>query len=713
MPQQARQPELELPALRQDLQLCAGPPTLSGTSTWLLHDPVRHRYFQISQGAMDLLRCWQPMGLSAFRDRVLSQFGRDPPEEEVRQIIQFIYANNLSLSAPDGNPLAYANQINSSRQSPVMRVVHGYLFFRIPLVRPERFLRAAMPWVAPLYSRVALVTILALTILGLYLASRQWDAFAATFLALLSIEGALLYGLALAFVKTLHELGHAFTATRYGVRVNTMGVAFMVLMPLLYTDVSDAWRLTSRRKKLMIDAAGLAVELSLAGIATLLWAFLPDGPLRSIAFIVATTSWMLSVFVNLNPFMRFDGYYLLSDAWGIPNLQGRAFALTRWQIREWLFGLAAPPSETFAPSTHRWLVAYAIATWVYRLFLFIGIALIVYHMFFKMLGVTLFIIEIIWFIALPVARECLQWWKLREEIMASKRTYISLGITALLIAIFVIPWRTTIIVPAVSVGHTETRLFPVVTAQLQDVRVRDGQRVSIGDTIVNLNSVELTHKITLAEHRIALLRARLNRIAGDAQELSQRAVLITELEAARQAHAGHLAERKRLTIRAPFAGRIRDLAPNLHPGRYLKSTEAIARIVQTPGVNAQGYITEESLWRVAVGSKGIFIPDNADLPNASAVLQEIAPSGTSNIEVRYLASEHGGLIATEPKPGSGTSTKPRLKPRIGQHFARFTLRGDLPERATRGVIHVTGKAESFAAITWRRILKVLVRESGI
>ncbi|NHW78486.1 site-2 protease family protein, partial [Escherichia coli] len=78
-------------------------------------------------------------------------------------------------------------------------------------------------------------------------------------------------------VKSLHELGHAFTAARYGLHVPAMGVAFMVLAPILYTDVTDAWRLSSRRQRMAIHAAGVIVELALASIALFAWALLPDG----------------------------------------------------------------------------------------------------------------------------------------------------------------------------------------------------------------------------------------------------------------------------------------------------------------------------------------------------------------------------------------------------------------------------------------------------
>ena len=183
-------------------------------------------------------------------------------------------------------------------------------------------------------------------------------------------------------VKIAHELGHAIVAKHYGLRVSSMGVALLVLFPVLYTDNTDAWRLTDQRKKLQIVLAGLMVEFHIALLALFSWTVVEDGPLRSAAFFLATSSLVGSLLVNLSPFMRFDGYYALAD-FGMQNLQPRAFELARWQVRQWLFGLPENP-PAFSATKHYFLVFYSFATWIYRFFLFLGIALLVYFFAFKL-----------------------------------------------------------------------------------------------------------------------------------------------------------------------------------------------------------------------------------------------------------------------------------------------------------------------------------------
>lgn len=207
-------------------------------------------------------------------------------------------------------------------------------------------------------------------VLGLYLVSRDWVRYTHAFPHLFSLQGMAVFGMSLVIAKFIHELGHAFMAKRAGCRVQSMGVAFIVLFPLFYTDVSDAWKLKNRRSRLLIGAGGILAEVLLAVFALLVWTLLPDGPLRTAAFMLSSATWITTLVVNLNPLMRFDGYFLLSDFWRVENLQERAYALCRWRLREALFGYAHPAPHTWSPSMQRKLLIWGYASWIWRFFLF-------------------------------------------------------------------------------------------------------------------------------------------------------------------------------------------------------------------------------------------------------------------------------------------------------------------------------------------------------
>ena len=84
-------------------------------------------------------------------------------------------------------------------------------------------------------------------IVGLVLVIRDWSSLVLQLKATMTIEGLTGYGAAVAFAKLIHELGHAYVAKAHGCRVPTMGLAFLVLYPVPYTDTNDAWKVRSRR----------------------------------------------------------------------------------------------------------------------------------------------------------------------------------------------------------------------------------------------------------------------------------------------------------------------------------------------------------------------------------------------------------------------------------------------------------------------------------
>ena len=228
-------------------------------------------------------------------------------------------------------------------------LVHSYLFFRVPLVRPQVWLARQQPWLERLHMPTVTALIGLIALLGMYLVSRQWDVFTHTLVDNLTWNGALGYIVALLLAKTIHELGHALVATHYGVRVAHMGVAFLVMFPMLYTDTGESWRLKNARHRLAIASAGVAVELALASVATLLWSLSPDGAFRNGLFFLATTSWVLTLAVNASPFMRFDGYFVFSDMLDLPNLHERSSALARNWLRRTVLGVAGSLGRELQP----------------------------------------------------------------------------------------------------------------------------------------------------------------------------------------------------------------------------------------------------------------------------------------------------------------------------------------------------------------------------
>ncbi|WP_372437714.1 biotin/lipoyl-binding protein [Pseudomonas chlororaphis subsp. aureofaciens] len=697
---------MDLPGLRADLQLSAAAPALDGSPRWTLADPVRGRYFKLGAAAMRLLRHWS-LGDAG---QVLRAANREPGlplgGAELDELLGFLRSHDLITALDPQQRASYDLKAAAQHQSLWQVLLHQYLFFRIPLWRPDAFLNRAWPWLArfgPGLLRYGLPLTLGL---GVFLVSRDWQRFLATFPHLFSLGGALAFGVALFFAKLCHEFGHAFMAKRAGCRVQSMGVAFMVLLPMFYTDVSDAWRVNDRRARLLIGAGGVLAELLLASIALLAWSLLPDGPARTAAFMLASATWITTLVINLNPFMRFDGYFLLSDFWEVDNLQGRAFALCRWRLREALFGYRQPAPEPWSPAMQRRLLWWGYGSWLWRAVLFFGIALAVYHLFFKLLGIFLMLVELVWFIFLPIVREWREWWTRREQADAPRVLLSSLGLVAVLLLVAV-PWRSSVEVPAMLEAGRASALHAPVAARVRQLNVSDGQAVSKGQVLVELESPDLASRQAIARREIEIQQLQMRRRAGRSETAADAGVVEQQLAEAVAEYRGLSAQRERLLLRAPEGGQLRDLLPQLLVGRWVSPKDPLARVVE-PGARLRGFLAEADLWRVAPGATGRFIADDPMHPALEVQLTEVDTNGVAYIDQEALTSDHHGPIAVRRDENR------RAEPVQAQYGARLKVldASVTPSQPLRGVVVLQGRGESLLGTAWRRLAALGVRESG-
>lgn len=299
--------------------------------------------------------------------------------------------------------------------------------------------------------------------------------------------------------------------------------------------------------------------------------------------------------------MRFDGYYLLADGLGIPNLQDRAFSFGQWQLRGLLFGCLASPPEATSVTLRRTLVAYAWAIWLYRLILFTGIAVMVYQYFFKALGIILFLVEIVWFIAMPIVREIGGWWTNRAFYATSSRAWGTAVVLGILLSFAFVPLRTSISAPAVLQATSYATIYAPMPGRVSQVLVRDGQRVMAGEQVVVLENPSLEKEVRLAEIKVAMWNYRLGRQAGHGQDRAQRQVIAESLKTGLTELAGLESERENLILKAPMAGTIRDRADSLTPGRWIDQKLPVAYLVDVGHTEIEGLVPVDELAYIDVG----------------------------------------------------------------------------------------------------------------
>jgi len=697
-----------LPLLRSDIHTYRGASATDGSPTWTLYDPARNLFFSLGWMEHAMLIRWN-LGTPAA---VVAAVNRDTTltisEQQVQALADFLVTKNLVLTKGAEAIGRLENQLAARNLYFAGRLLQKYLFYRIPLVRPDRFLSATAGWLDYVLTRSFAAILIACLLTGLFLTMRQWDSFTTTFSYLYSPTGIAWLVAALLLTKTAHELGHAWMAKRYGLRVPTMGVAFLVFWPVLYTDTTEAWRLTKRKQRLAISVAGIAAEFMIAVVALLLWNLMPDGPARSAVFIIATASWLITVLVNSNPFVRFDGYYLLADYLDIPNLQDRSFELARWKLREWLFGLGESAPGTVPVSRRKALIMFAWATWGYRLLLFSGIALFIYHVLFKLAGIVLLAAVISWFVLRPLYMEMISWKSYRQRLCWNRQTSTSLALLLGGILMLFIPWKSDIHAPAIARYSSYTHIYPPDHGRIVKVAVQPGEQVSTGQLLFQLDSPELTHRELQAQSTMEMLRLQLAQQATQSHMLETVRILQSELSRAMSEQSGYRELRQQLAITSPIDGVVAEITDTLTPGRWVNDALQLALIVNTTDLVTEAWLEENSINKVQAGDSARFYPDNMDILPFDVVVKSVSRAALPALESPYQASKYGGEIAVrEQQDGSlvpnNALYKLHLIPIEQQPVTGQILLGE---------VRISGETQSIAQRIWQTVAAVVIRESG-
>ena len=698
-----------IPYLRQDLEILRGNSREDGSPAWLLYDAVRNKYFTLGLTAFKLIKNWKGGEDIQNFEKKINLEGIETNSDEIKSFIGFLQQNNLILQ-PSGQNVSYLlQQKNSMKKSWMLNLVHSYLFFKIPLFKPDEWLGKNLSKVKNLGSAKFRNLIYILGFIGICLVIQQFEVFKKTFLYFFTFNGLMLYFITLILVKCLHELGHAFVAKNYGCRVSAIGIAFLVFFPFLYTDTTDAWRLRNHKERLLINFAGILTELHLALIATFIWGLLPEGGLKSAMFFIATTSWISSLLINVSPFMRFDGYYVFSDWLKAENLQPRSFALARWKIRETLFGLNHKPPEEINPSRRWTFIVYAWATWLYRFFLFIGIALLVYHLAFKILGIILFIIEIYWFIMLPIIKELKNWYMMKSEMKFNKQSTRTIIILVFLSMIIFLPWKSSLKIPAVYVSEKYSKIYSPYPAKIKQIFVSKDEQVTKGQNLIELYSPDLDKNISSLRRKIKLTKTKINRLSDSAGNMDQYLTLQQRLIALQDELSGLSRVQNKLVIKAPIKGQIKDFY-NLSEDMWVGNLDQLLGIVHYGTGRVRGFIKEEQIDRFLEKNPAVFIPNDGVHDKVYLVSKSLDLSAINNLPYISLSSIHNGPVAIR----NFTGGEFQYRPQTAHYIAEFELvkqskiKFELP-----GYVHIEGSRYSPFVKLFKNVFAILVRESGL
>lgn len=694
-----------LPRFRRDLKLYQGPDAEDGSPTYNLYDPISAQYFQIGWAESLIFQHLRP-GMTA--GRLISEIEKRAPIKVTLAEIEGFFLEAAQLNLLESK--RQSDQILKESESKKLKLwkwaVLHYLYLRIPLINPDAFLERTLPYVRWLVSTPALILYVILILLGAIQLVGRFDEFLHTFPYFFSLEGIITYALAITAVKVIHEFAHAYVAKAYGVHVPTMGVAFLVLWPVLYTDITDSWKLSDRRQRLAITCAGVSAELIVAGLATLGWALSDPGLLQSVFFVIASITWVTSLLINLNPAMRFDGYYLLSDLWGIDNLHARSFATARWQLRKWLLGFQVPPPEPLPFSRRMGILVFSIYTWLYRLILYTTIAVFVYFQFTKTLGIFLVLVEIYYFILAPFVSEGQQLYRMRAHFTANIRLKLTLAASGLFLFWFLVPLPHTERFPAITSAADYQVLYVPYDSVVKEIFVKRGEEVKKGDPILTLASQEINSDIAKVKLEIAMVDKQiliLEKEEKDRAFLPQKKAEQSSLQARLE---GLLRVKKQLSIESLLNGTVAEWDPLLRPNEAVEKDQVLGRVFSS-GIEVVCFVPEGIVTGLSAGQKVSFVLLNPHQAFRGEITQ-IDPVRSNVLTYPPLASIYGGqLPVTEGVRGQLELVETYYAVKVKLEQTDYLLRVGQP-----GEVEASGPWRSKLGNLFRTVQQVFWRESG-
>ncbi|MDQ8195964.1 hypothetical protein QEH59_16130 [Coraliomargarita sp. SDUM461004] len=341
-------------------------------STWFIaNDLYGDQFFRFRPEAWDFIaRLDGTKTVEEVWQMCLDQNGDVAPGQgEAIQILSNLYRSNLIVSDFPSDVVQLFERQQERHAREWKARLFGIFFLRIPLFDPDAFLNRTMRYVRPFLSIFGVVLWLALVGSAIGVAVSNWDALFERGQGALNPANLPLLLVAFVLAKLVHEFGHGYAVKRFGGEVHVMGITFLVFTPIPYVDATAAWAFRERWKRVWVGSAGMIIELVLAAFATFIWASTGPGLLNSWCFNLMLVSSVSTILFNINPLLKFDGYYILSDLTDSPNLQTRGMQQLSHFVERYAFGGQHSQSPAASRGDAVWLAGFGVASWLFRVYI--------------------------------------------------------------------------------------------------------------------------------------------------------------------------------------------------------------------------------------------------------------------------------------------------------------------------------------------------------
>ncbi len=683
-----------------------------GQAWYVLHDRGTGRVHRFTPATYALIDGMDGRRtLDALWSELAESLGDDAPsQDDVIRLMHQLHAADVLQSGEPPDIEELDTRRRKQARSLWLRNLMNPVAFRIPLWDPEQFLLRTWPLLRRLAGPFGMLVWLLVVGWAGVLMVRHWPELTQNLTdRVLGMENLLLLWLTYPVIKFCHEMGHAYAVKAGGGEVHEMGVMFLVFTPVPYVDATASAAFRSKWRRVLVGSAGMLVELFLASLALFVWLAVEPGMLRSLLFNVMLIGGVSTLIFNGNPLLRFDGYYILADLIEIPNLAQRGNRYLGYLAKHYAFGKEHIESPAHSRGERGWFLFYAPVSWVYRLFVMIGIALFIASKYF-FVGVILALWSVVTMLLVPIFKALnvvLTHVELdRHRKRAVGVTFSSVAVLALVAGYLPLPaWTNAegvVWVPENAEVRAGTGGF------VDRLLVPPGKQVSEHEPLVELYDPELWAEAAVRQARIEQLEVQLATEMFDDRLQAELTRQKLDTEAAMQARI-----EQRLDEMVAYAQRDgRWIVPNAGdlPGRYERQGALIGYVLSGALRTVRVVVTQDDVDRVRQHTESVrvILADRPWETLRARTVREV-PGGSDQLPSTALTLDGGGQHATDPRDASGLKTLART----------FQFDIELDTEATdlafdlRAYVRFEHRPEPLASQVYRRIRQAFLTHLNV
>ncbi len=564
---------------------------------WIvLENPFSNQYFRLRPAAYEFVSRLRPdRTVEAAWQQCLNRFPDTAPSQQaVIQLLSQLYFSNLLQYDLAADSAQLFERYKKRKQREISFRFLNIMFMRFPLLDPDRFLVRTMPVAEKLISPLGALLWLLVVGFGLKIVVDNFSGLRVQGEGILATNNLFLLYLGTVVIKALHEFGHAYFCRRFGGEVHVMGVMLMIFTPMPYVDATSSWSFRERWKRVLVGAAGMIVELFFAAIAAFVWDETAPGIVHTLAYNIMFVASVSTVIFNINPLLRFDGYYILSDLLEIPNLSQRATTQLRHLSERHVFGVKNSQTQAGTRREAGWLTFFGIASGIYRVIVFSGVLLIVADRF-LIIGIVMAAVCLISWAVVPVVRFAKY---LSSNPRLDRVRPRAIGVTAgiavfLIVLLGVVPFPHSFRAPGNDIASQRTQMANETAGEVAELLVPSGSFVKQGQPLLRLKNSELALELADTRAHLDEINARL------LQAMNQDSADIASLTSLRDSIGDVLkklsADSENLTVRARHDGWW--VAPGIedYVGRWLSRGSNLGLLANPASFEFAATVMEEDV----------------------------------------------------------------------------------------------------------------------